>query len=1110
MGKGKTESFKVNFHFNKGLKAGMLFSLFSFSLLMPQGVYAETGKSDADVLAVQQDDKVTITGTVTDENGEPVIGANILLKGTTVGVITDFDGNYSISVPQGKGVLVFSYIGFTNVEKQIKGTVINVVMREDAKVLGEVVVTALGIEKKASSLTYATQKVDGKELTRAKDANFINALQGKTAGMVITPNSTGAGGSSKIVLRGNKSILGNNKALIVIDGVPMVDSNRSSQIGDALLSGGNTTDGGDPLSNINPDDIESITVLKGSNAAALYGSDAGNGVVVITTKKGNEGKVDISVSSSTLFERALVLPELQNDYGGSVEYFNDDSMDPNNPVRARRLSLMSWGPKIGNLSQATLNEIPYATNEAVNNIEDFFRTGTNFNNSVSLSGGSKVAQTYFSYGNTTSNGIIDGNKFLRHNLTFRENLNFFNDRLQISVSGSYINQKVNNRPGSGAYANPLYSLYLMPRNADINYFRDNYERIGNIYYHKTYDGETTYRPTETTGPIQYWPWLASDNQNNPYWYQHRLLKEQARERLFGMISAKVKILESLSVDFRFKADRMKDKNEEKTYDGTKSNIINNSIYTVSNSNTDQIYADFLVNYNDRFGDFDVTANFGGSTWKEDYYTTGFTYWMADSTSVPNVFSPSNIDTKYSGAGLSANESIDQNWKNSIYATASIGYKDMAYIDGSFRTDWARAFSQFYQINIMDSKYYTYYAVGGNMFIDKVFGIEKDWLHSMKLRVSYSDVGIPIPNQFFNMVGINYSNGSMTASQYRGFKKAEPERNRSTEVGFDLGLFNRALDIEFTFYNNMSLNQWLPTGAATGGSLPEMAGKIRNRGVETTLTYTLTPNSNFNWRTSVNYSYNQNEILQLFEDKDVYSTNPVFQGGVSLRYEVGKPIGELYGKDFMRDPETGKIMVDRMGAPKITTDYNAYLGNANAKHNLGWSNTFNYKNFNFYFLIDGKIGGTVLSFTEARLDMYGVSKRSGDARNSGVVYYKKGVSGDKTIVTPVAGVVMPDGQIAPAQEYFQAIGGGEPCMSQYAYDATNFRLRELSIGYTFRNLFGNSKDLSISAVGRNLFFLYKDCPVDPDISVSTNNGYSGLDAFSLPTTRSFGINLKATF
>ncbi len=1104
--KGKLQTRGLSVIPSAKLGFGILFSFLSLSLL-PVPSFAADGYGPA-VASVMQDGRVTVTGRVVDTNGIPVIGANISEVGTTNGTITDVDGYFSLAVSQGAS-LSFSYVGYVN-QTLVAKDGMNVVMSEDSELLGEVVVTALGIEKKESSLTYATQKVDGSELTRAKDANFINALQGKTAGLIITPNATGAGGSSKIILRGNKSILGNNQALIVIDGVPMVDSQRGTQIGDALLYGGNTTDSGDPLSNLNPDDIESITVLKGSNAAALYGSDAGNGVLVITTKKGQEGKLNVTVSSSTLFEKPLVLPELQNDYGGSVEYYEDTSLNPNSATRKRRLTLMSWGPKIGNLSQTTLDEIPYARNYAVDNIGDFFQTGTNFNNSVSVSGGNKTAQSYFSYGNTTSNGIIPGNKFLRHNLTFRETLNFFDDHLEISASGSYINQKVNNRPGSGEYANPLYSLYLMPRNADINYFRENYETTGTLYYHNLYDNETTYRSTGTEGPIQIWPWSASDNQNNPYWYQYRLLKEQIVERIFGMVAAKVRIIPQLSVDMRFRADRSTNSNEEKTYDGTKSTIVNNSIYSVYDSRDDQIYADFLINYADKFGDFDVTANFGGSTWKEDYYTMGFSYWMADSTHTPNVFSPSNINTTNSGAGMTVEESVDQNWKNSIFGTASVGYKDMAYIDGSFRTDWARAFSQFNQINILNSKYYTYYAIGGNMFVDKVFGINKDWLHSLKLRVSYSDVGIPIPNTFFNMVGINYANGSLTASQYRAFKSAEPERNRSTEVGFDLGLFERALDVEFTFYNNLSLNQWLPTDAATGGSLPEMAGKIRNRGLETTVTYTLSPNRNFNWRSTVNYSFNENKILQLFENQDVYTTTPVYQGGLQLKYEVGKPVGELYGKTFEYEDDGVTIKVDRAGAPKITTDYSCYLGNANAKHNLSWGNNFNFMNFNLYFLIDGKIGGTVLSYTEARLDYYGVSKRSGDARNSGVIYYQTSYAGDEIIVTPVAGVIMPDGNIAPAEGYFQAIGGGEPCLSEYAYSATNFRLRELSFGYTFRSIFGEGKDLSISAVARNLFFLYKKAPVDPDISVSTSNGYAGLDAFSTPTTRSFGVNIQATF
>ena len=438
-------------------------------------------QTDRDHL-LQESKGTIITGRIIDTSGEPLIGVNVILKGSTQGTISDINGNYSLKVSEGKGEIQFSYIGYRQVVLPIGNkTVINVTMEEDSKVLGEVVVTALGIEKKAESLTYATQKVGGDELTRAKDANFINALQGKTAGLIITPNSTGAGGSSKLLLRGNASVLGENAPLIVMDGVPMA-SPASTQITDALLSGGNTTDGGDILSNINPDDIENITVLKGANAAALYGSAAANGVLMITTKKGKEGKASISVSSSTLFETPLVTPKFQNYFGADVESYDDTSLNPNQVTTKRRLGNYSWGKRIGRLSEATLAEIPYARNYAVDNVSSFLETGTNFNNSISASFGSEKVNNYISYGNTTSKGMIPNNKFNRHNLTFRQGMTLFKDRVEINLSVSYVYQESKNRPGSGIYGNPLYDLYLLPRNADISYFKDNSEVHGQLYY----------------------------------------------------------------------------------------------------------------------------------------------------------------------------------------------------------------------------------------------------------------------------------------------------------------------------------------------------------------------------------------------------------------------------------------------------------------------------------------------------------------------------------------------------------------------------------------------------------------------------------------------------
>lgn len=1063
---------------------------------------------------VQHAKEVIITGKIIDSFGEPLIGVNVILKGTNIGTISDIDGHYSLKVPEGKGDLQFSYIGYRNMILPIGGkTEINAKMEEDSKLLGEVVVTALGIEKKAESLTYATQKVGGDELTRAKDANFINALQGKTAGLVITPNSTGAGGSSKLLLRGNSSVLGENAPLIVMDGVPMA-APGSTQITDALLSGGNTTDGGDILSNINPDDIEDITVLKGANAAALYGSAAANGVIMITTKKGRNGSATISVSSSMLFETPLVTPKFQNRFGANVESYNDTSIDPNNPIGKRRLGNYSWGKQIGRLSGATLNEVPYARNHAVDNVNRFLETGTNFNNSVSASFGSEKVSNYISYGNTTSKGMIPNNKFNRHNLTFRQGMKLFKDRVEINLSGSYVLQESKNRPGSGIYGNPLYDLYLIPRNADISYFQDNSETWGQLYYVKGItqpDGKLVYPKANAEGPIQQWPWINEENRNSPYWYTNRLQKSAIRERFYGTLGLKVNIFDGLSAQARFRIDRIKDTNETKTYQGVRAKEIYNGIHEYAKSSTNMLYADFLASYNKQIGDFDLGVNVGGSTEKEDDDKVGWNYWMNDSTSIPNVFDPANVITsKNNGAHIPVTKSKNQNWENAIFGTLSLGYKEMAYIDASVRTDWSRVYTQFEAFGA--SKQYTYYSIGGNAILNRILGIKSEILNNAKLRISYSEVGNSIPNLIYGELVKNFNSGTIEASQYRTFYNPKPETMRSTEIGIDLRLFRNLVEFDFTFYNTKMINQWLPKGAATGGTLPLNSGVIRNQGIETTLAYNFSgPGSKFGWRTSLNYSYNNNKILETFgkNKSDMIEQNPVYGGGLRLRYEVGKPYGELYGKT-LKYGEDGKIKTDSNGVPILTTDYNYYLGNANSPHHLGWSNTFTYKNLSLFFLVDGKIGGNVISYTEAMLDAYGVSERSGEARLTGVTFQRKSAVGGVSVMIPEAGIIMPDGEITSAEGYYKRTGLGEPALSEYTYSATNFRLREASIGYNFRNVFGLNKHLNVSFVARNLFFIYKKSPVDPDVSVSTANSYGGIEAFSLPTTRSFGLNLKATF
>lgn len=1124
MGKGKTESFKVNFHFNKGLKAGMLFSLFSFSLLMSQGVYAETNMSDANILAVQQDDKITVTGTVTDEKGEPIIGANISQVGVPNGTITDFDGNFSIMVPKG-AKLTFSYVGFSSQTLSAKPNM-KVVLKEDSELLGEVVVTAMGIKRKEETLTYATQTVGGNELTRAKEANLINSLQGKSAGLTITPNSGGAGGASKILLRGNASMLGNNSPLIVIDGVPMQNS-VSGQMnmndgGYSLIDEG-SSEGSDALSQLNPDDIESITVLKGANSAALYGSAASNGVLMITTKKGKEGSLRVDVSSSTTFETPLVLPELQNTFGASG--YESNSM-----------SSLSWGGKLSEISDYYLdpNNTKYHLTRDAYDIRDFYQLGTNFNNSVSLSGGTKNVQTYFSYGNTTANGIVETNKFSRHNIALRENFSFFEDRLKIDISANYINQKTKNRPSGGTFFNPIYNLYTAPRNVDLNWYRDNYADYDATWLSNKYqviENQTYYVydqakqeyvevsvPTTSTiqtqlSSPQYGKqvWFSDNiNLNNPWWLLNRMTSEEIVNRVFGSFSANYKIIEGLNLMARIKYDYNEVNDEKRQYATTWGNaeMIDRGRLILKHSKGHDFYGDFMLSFNRDIKDFNLAINAGGSM-----LNSRSNYWEITPTASSeapnqrgescNQFVLSNIFLKTSDnyGGLET-----KNWERALFATAQLTWRDMVTLEGSYRDDWYRAFTQFRDMK----PHFAYYSVGGNAHLSKMMTMPQ-FMNDFKIRASYSVVGNSIPNSLFLASATrNPVTGAIQPSGIVDFKDPKPETTGSFEAGFDMSLFGRSLNIEATYYNAVMKNQFMKYQGASGKEVYINGGKVRNQGVELTVGYVYAPNNNFDWRTSVNYSFNTNKILTVAKtsagEDYIYEVDMGKNSGLKVKFEEGGSYGDLWAVDYRR--KDGEIQMDVNGKPlKKNGQSDLYLGNMNAKHNIGWSNTFNYKDFQFYFLIDGKIGGKVVSFTEAYLDYFGTSQRTADARINAVnnnLYWESPLDGVKEPAMIV------DGQVFPVEGYYLGTGGQVPLGQNYVYDATNFRLREISIAYTFRDLFGKSKNLTLSANARNLFFIYKDAPIDPETSLSTQNALGNVDVFSMPTTRSFGISVKATF
>lgn len=1072
--------------------------------------------------ALTQQQGITVQGTVTDGTGEPLIGVSVVVKNAKgLGVVTDIDGNYKINVNDKNAVLVFSYIGYTPQEVAVGGrSSLNVVMKDESSVLKEVVVTAMGIKRKESSLTYATQQVKASDLNRVQDPNVANSLEGKVSGVTITPSAGGAGGASKIILRGNKSILGSSTPLIVVDGVPMSNSTRG-QITDAAGIGyEGMAEGSDPLSMINPDDIESINVLKGANAAALYGSVAANGVLMITTKKGREGRLAVNVSSNVTFDNPLTTPKIQNIYGAAL-----------NDV-AHTMDNYSWGDRIDSRpSDQLLFTVPmsdesnykgqtntvHLRNVAKNDLDDFYRTGVTTNNSVALSGGTDKMDTYFSYGNSHSKGMLERNSYNRHTFSFRQNFKFY-DRLSINVSMNYIQAKTKNRPGGGTALNPIYHMYTMPRNVDIDYYRNNYAVDGKwmsnnnkIYIRKPGGYSWVNQKVQLAGIRQEWA-MQESQQNNPYWLLKQNNSVTKDDRFFGNITGNLDIYDGLSFQARIGLDYTKSEGESKRYATTwlPAGMDDRGHYWWNYTRTTEIYTDYMLNYNKTFGDWDVSATAGwvGHTTKGTTNSVDASATYVDpsgqmiSTEV-NWFSPS---AGGNGNGLSTSS----NWDKGAVFTAQLGWKEKIYVDGSYRQDWYRAFRQFKDKGTPES--YGYFGFGANAIVSSLVKLP-EWFSYLKYRASYSEVGNSLPNIVYAQVSKNYRTGAVTVPQWSEFKDPRPEKTASFETGVEMLFLNNCLSLDLTYYNSTMSNLYLVGTNAKGKSIPMNSGKVRNQGIEATIGYDFKFGRDLRWKTSYNISYNDNKILKTAYDPETGKETPysIDFGGVRVLYKEGGSIGDMYVTDLRRD-EKGHYVLTSDGGVQINTEsdkkYGKYVGNMNANWQMGWTNTFSYKDFSLSFLINGRIGGKVLSLTESYLDARGLSQRSADARLAAEANNIVAADyGNKP------GMMLDDGsnRIVPIESYYKSIGGTSPnAVDNYLYSGTNFRLRELSFGYTFRDLFGANKNLTLSFIGRNLFFLYKDAPTDPDVSLSTANGLGAYEVFNMPSSRSFGFSLNVNF
>lgn len=1010
-------------------------------------------KSQSGQEGAQQGKERTITGQVSDDMG-PLIGVNVLVKGTSVGCITDFDGNFTLTTTEANPVIQFSYVGYKTQEIAAKEqSVINLMMESDSQLVEEVVVTALGIKRATKALSYNVQEIKSDELTRVKDANLVNSLSGKVAGVTINASSSGVGGASKVVMRGTKGIDQSSNALYVIDGVPMF--NLSGEGGQEFDSKGSS----EAIADINPEDIESMSVLTGAAAAALYGSHAANGAIVITTKKGKEGRLSLTVSQNTEFLRPFVTPNFQNSYGTGDLLSSAGSVEK------------SWGNK--------LNPSNYMGYDPIN---DFLRTGMVATETVSLSTGTEKNQTYFSASAVNSVGMVPNNDYDRYNFTFRNTTSFLNDKMTLDVSASYIKQKDQNMVNQGTYSNPLVTAYLFPRGDDWNEIKmyERWDTSRNIY-------------------TQYWPQgIDTFTGQNPYWIAYRNLRENNKDRYMLSGSLSYKILDWLSVSGRVRVDNSASTYTEKLYATSNTTLAegsNNGLYGISNTNDKQTYADIMLNINKNFGEnLTFQANIGASLsdMQQDVLQNR---GPISEDGIPNVFNVFQLDdskTKRTQSGFH-----DQT--QSVFASLELGYKSTYYLTLTGRSDWP---SQLAGPNSTQSAF-LYPSVGGSVILSELLKLPQQ-ISFLKVRGSFASVGLPFPRFLANPT-YSWDNSNKVWQSKRNYPmyNLKPERTDSWEVGLTARFLNH-FNLDLALYTTKTYNQTFdPKISVSSGysTLYVQTGSVRNKGIELGLGYS-NEWGKFKWSSNYVFSTNKNEILELLENYVHPETGTVItkerldvggMGQARFILKKGGSLGDLYSTADLQRDSNGNILVDQNGS--VTANYNAEdikLGSVFAKCNMSWRNDFSWKNLNFGFMLSARIGGIVYSATQAAMDMYGVSESTEIARNQGGVY----VNGT---------------DLVNAQKWYTTIGSQSGIPQYYTYSATNLRLQEASVGYTIpRDKLWNVADVTVSLVGRNLLMLYCKAPFDPEAVASTGNYYQGIDNFMTPSARSLGFNVRFKF
>ncbi|GAB3985480.1 SusC/RagA family TonB-linked outer membrane protein [Spirosoma daeguense] len=1001
----------------------------------------------------------TIKGRITSKSdGSGLPGANVLIKGTDRGSTTNANGEFTLSSPA-NAVLIFSFIGFKSTEIPLGSkSVIDVALEEDASNLSEVVVTALGITREKKALGYSVQEVSGKQLTQARETNLVNALSGRIAGVQVTGSNGAPGASSRMLIRGANSIGSNNQPLFVIDGVPIDNSNIGS---------GTAVDYGNGAASINPDDIENVSVLKGPSAAALYGSRGANGVVLITLKSGKGSKgIGVAVNSNTTFDSPFRQPKWQNEYGqggkGQFKYVDGRGGGINDGVDE------SWGPKLdGRLIEQFDSPIVNGVRQPTpwiahpDNVDKFYQTGRTLTNNVSVTGGNEKGDFRLSYTDLNQTGILPNTDYKRKTFAVNAGWNL-TDKLSIRATANYVKDGSDNRTNWG-----LYFIWF-GRQVDMEQLK-NYQAPGSIYQRNWNDN--------------YW--------TNPYYQLNVSARENTKDRLFGNLSATYRFTPWLSLTARsgtdFYQDRRKTKNAART-----SNLFdsyNEDLIFVQETNSD-----FLLNATHKFGDFDVTANIGGNS-RMNY--TQRNYTGATELAIPRVWNIGNSRQR----PVTDNTGYTKKVINSLYASSNIGYRNYLFLDLTVRNDWSSTLP-------VNNNSYFYPSAAVSAVLTDMFNINSPTLSFAKVRAGVARVGndtdpynllqtYSYANAWGSLPSLAESNAILNAD-------LKPELTDSYEIGAEVKLWHNRLGLDVTYYGKQSFNQILSVNVsnATGFSSKWLnAGRIENKGIEIQLTGSPIKTSAFQWDVALNYARNQNKVVELADGLDTYTLGTV--RGMTIEARKGQPYGTFFGQGFMRAP-SGEIVYDNSGYPRIDPT-RRILGNFTPRWIGGFQNTFTYKNLSLSTLIDAKAGGDIFS-QSINIGRYtGVLAETTLGRETGIV--GQGVVNTGTAESPV---YTPNTKNISSEEWhhkYYLLTNNEETI----FDGSYVKLREVRMTYrlpgkVFPRL--PFRDITISAVGRNLALLYSKIPhIDPETSFYNDGNLQGIENGQIPTTRSIGFNVS---